>query len=57
MSELTWQSHGSEVGQQFNWERTCERVWERAIELALLCVVKWSIWKECQVRMLYVSRV
>jgi hypothetical protein len=29
MSELTLRSHGSEVGQQFSWERTCERVWER----------------------------
>ena len=53
MSKLTWQSHGNEMGQQFSWERTCERCWERA----LLCVVKWSIWIECQVRMSYVSRV
>jgi hypothetical protein len=34
MSELTLRSHGSEVGQQFSWERTCKRVWERPIERA-----------------------
>ena len=29
MSEFTLRSHGAEVGQQFSWECTCERVWER----------------------------
>ena len=57
MSELTWRSHGGKVGQQFSWERTCERVSERVIERAFLWVVKWSIWKEYQVRMSCVSRV
>ena len=57
MSEFTLRSHGAEVGQQFSWERTCERVWERPMERALLWVVKWSIWKDCQVRLSYVSRV
>jgi hypothetical protein len=32
MSELTLRSHGSEVGQQFTWECTCERIWEHLIE-------------------------
>jgi hypothetical protein len=47
MSEFTLRSHGADVGQQFSWERTCERVWERQMGRALLWVVKWSIWTDC----------
>ncbi len=57
MSEFTLRSHGADVGQQFSWERMCERVWERHMGRALLWIVKWLIWTDCQVRLSYVSRV
>ena len=49
MSKLTLGCHGSQVGQKFTWERT----WERLRERAWLPIVEWSIWI-CQFKMSYV---